>query len=248
MAEAETQAGLRQFTPEELKEFDGKEGRPAYVAYHGRVYDVTRSRLWRNGVHVRAHNAGEDLTSSMPAAPHDDDVMEGFEVVGRLVDPSEMEGAEEPKLPWPITFSLDNHLHPIAVHFPTALGSVASVFSLASLLFIGQDLYAGLQAAAFWSLMVCALASVPALITGWVSWYFNYSAVWTPIYRIKWTGTVVLLVLCAVALLVKFAALGGLSVAQPSGTAFWAYNAILVLITADVIVLGHYGGKITFPS
>jgi len=33
----------RKFTLEELGKFDGKEGRQAYVAYKGEVYDVTDS-------------------------------------------------------------------------------------------------------------------------------------------------------------------------------------------------------------
>ena len=34
---------MKEFTLEELAEFDGREGRPAYVAYDGMVYDVTES-------------------------------------------------------------------------------------------------------------------------------------------------------------------------------------------------------------
>ena len=32
------------FTEESLARFDGRDGRPAYVAYQGKVYDVTGSR------------------------------------------------------------------------------------------------------------------------------------------------------------------------------------------------------------
>jgi hypothetical protein len=28
----------------------------------------------------------------------------------------------------------------------------------------------------------------------------------------------------------------------------WVYVVLLVLVAANVAVLGHYGGKITFPS
>ena len=32
---------------EELAEKDGKEGRPVYIAYKGRIYDVSGSKLWK---------------------------------------------------------------------------------------------------------------------------------------------------------------------------------------------------------
>ena len=43
------------------------------MLYRGKVHDVTASRLWRNGKHVNAHFAGNDLTSSMAAAPHEEE-------------------------------------------------------------------------------------------------------------------------------------------------------------------------------
>jgi len=247
MADIAQSEQARRFTEEELKQYDGKEGRPAYVAYRGKVYDVTTSKLWRNGVHVRAHSAGEDLTSAMPAAPHDDDVFEGMVLVGTLVLEEEEPEARAPS--W-VTWSLDNHWHPIAVHFPTALGAICAVFGLASLPFYGSlsGLYEGFQHAAFLCLLVCLLGSIPSIITGWISWYYNYSGVWTPIYRIKWGGSIVLVILAGTAVALKFAILGGVSVAEPSGGPFWVYTGLQVLVAANVTVLGHYGGKITFPS
>jgi predicted heme/steroid binding protein len=74
----------RKFTLDELGKFDGKEGRPAYVGYKGKVYDVTESSQWIGGDHL-GHVAGEDLTEQMEIAPHDQDVMERMTVVGVLV-------------------------------------------------------------------------------------------------------------------------------------------------------------------
>jgi predicted heme/steroid binding protein len=53
---------MKEFTLEELAEFDGKDGRPAYVAYEGGVYDVTESAMWGDGDHEGAHEAGRNLT------------------------------------------------------------------------------------------------------------------------------------------------------------------------------------------
>ena len=74
----------RVFTTEELAAFDGKEGRAAYVAYGGKVYDVTGSIMWEDGEHEDEHSAGVDLTDDMDFAPHVEDVLEPFPVVGTI--------------------------------------------------------------------------------------------------------------------------------------------------------------------
>jgi predicted heme/steroid binding protein/uncharacterized membrane protein len=237
--------GERGFTLEELKQFDGKEGRPAYIAYDGKVYDVTGSKLWRNGVHVRQHNAGEELTAAMPAAPHDASVMEKVTLIGIVVEAQDAEA--EPKIPWPFTLSLDNHWHPILTHFPTALGAVAPFFALASLLFIGKPLYGTLQQAAFVNLVICFLASIPALLTGWLSWYYNYKARMNTIYWMKWSFSIGLILLSVATLLTWWLGLGAQLVPAPAGAAFWAYTVLLVLHAPVVVILGHYGGKIVYP-
>lgn len=75
---------MKDFTAAELATFDGKEGRRAYVAYHGVVYDVTESAMWGDGDHEGAHTAGHDLTAEHDDAPHDVYVT-GFPEVGKLV-------------------------------------------------------------------------------------------------------------------------------------------------------------------
>src|SRR3972149_1688391 len=45
---ARRMGGERRFTIQELKEYDGKEGKPAYMAFNGRVYDVSNSPIWEN--------------------------------------------------------------------------------------------------------------------------------------------------------------------------------------------------------
>ncbi len=53
----------RSFTPEELAYYDGKEGRPAYVAVNGIVYDVSSLARWAGGNHFGL-SAGRDLSSA----------------------------------------------------------------------------------------------------------------------------------------------------------------------------------------
>ncbi len=75
---------MKDFTPDELATFDGKEGRAAYVAYKGVVYNVTESGMWGDGDHEAMHFAGVDLTSEHDDAPHDVYITD-FPEVGRLV-------------------------------------------------------------------------------------------------------------------------------------------------------------------
>lgn len=74
----------KSFTQEELTRYDGKDGEAAYVAYEGRVYDVTDSAMWENGTHEFEHEAGEDHSEAMMDAPHLAEVMDRFPVVGIL--------------------------------------------------------------------------------------------------------------------------------------------------------------------
>jgi predicted heme/steroid binding protein len=74
----------KKFTNAELKQFNGKDGKPAYVGYKGKVYDVTESYQWVDGEHL-GHMAGEDLTEQMDIAPHSEEVMERMKTVGVLV-------------------------------------------------------------------------------------------------------------------------------------------------------------------
>lgn len=74
-----------ELTSEELAGFDGSEGRPAYVAYQGKVYDVSGSRLWKGGSHFKKHAAGMDMTDVLKMAPHGEDRLLRMPVTGRLV-------------------------------------------------------------------------------------------------------------------------------------------------------------------
>lgn len=76
---------LRKFTLEELKQFDGREGRPAYIAFKGKVYDVTDSYLWLDGDHQGQHVAGKDLTDEISFAPHGEETLERVKQIGELV-------------------------------------------------------------------------------------------------------------------------------------------------------------------
>jgi predicted heme/steroid binding protein len=63
---------------------NGQDKPEIWVALDGLIYDVTESRLWKNGKHYE-HWAGQDLTEELKDAPHTDKVFAKFRVVGLLV-------------------------------------------------------------------------------------------------------------------------------------------------------------------
>ena len=76
---------LREFTLQELSQYNGKNGRPAFIACQGKVYDVTRSFHWKKGEHQVLHRAGNDLTVALIDAPHGVEFLLKFPVVGELL-------------------------------------------------------------------------------------------------------------------------------------------------------------------
>lgn len=77
---------LIELTLTELAEFDGREGRNAYIAVDGFIYDVTGSPRWRNGSH-NGYQAGQDLTPFIDQiSPHGRGVLSRMPRIGRLVE------------------------------------------------------------------------------------------------------------------------------------------------------------------
>jgi predicted heme/steroid binding protein len=74
----------RKFTLEELKQYDGKNGKPAYIAYQGKVYEIPQNGLWSDGEHMGLHEAGKDLTEEMELAPHREEVLQKAKLIGVL--------------------------------------------------------------------------------------------------------------------------------------------------------------------
>jgi len=75
----------RKVTKQELEENNGKNGKPAYFAYKGKVYDVTESSFWIDGDHLGMHQAGRDLTEELEMAPHREENFSRVKLVGDLV-------------------------------------------------------------------------------------------------------------------------------------------------------------------
>jgi predicted heme/steroid binding protein/uncharacterized membrane protein len=245
-------AEQRVFTREELRTYDGKEGRPVYVAYQDKVYDVSTSKMWKTGTHMRQHAAGQDLTAALPAAPHTADVLERFPQVGVLEPlPATQEPApprERPYTHLPRSLAsllervpfLERHPHPMTVHFPI-------VFMIAAPLFALLYLWTGVESFEITSAHILAAGvffNLVGLFTGLVTWWINYMA--RPMRQIivKIVLTIVMCVAAGVALawrLVDPALLTG-----PGGPNT-LYLALLLSLLPLVVVVATIGANLTFP-
>ena len=122
---------MKEFDEKELSEYTGRNGKPVYIAYKGKIYDVSQSKLWRTGFHMKRHHAGEDLTADIQAAPHGIEVFEKFPQVGVL-----KKEVAEIKIPRPLAWLitrvpfLRRHPHPMTVHFPIVFGLSTTAFNL----------------------------------------------------------------------------------------------------------------------
>ncbi len=63
---------------------NGTDKEEIWIAYQGKIYDVTESRYWKKGKHYE-HFAGQDLTDELSDAPHTAWVFEHLTIVGILI-------------------------------------------------------------------------------------------------------------------------------------------------------------------
>ncbi len=225
---------------EDLKQFDGKAGHPAYFAYKGKVYDISGSKLWKNGTHLNRHHAGEDLTDFLSMAPHAEEVLQQCEVVGTLDD----EIAEDISIDrmevlrdWYRRF----HPHPVTLHYPMGLFYFAAFMQLLYLVFRVSSF----EHSAFYAFVGGTLTTIPAGLSGMFSWWVNYQMTLTRIFRTKIIFTLVMLVFGISGCILRF-----LYPEISSGTSplSLGYNALLFLNVPVLTIVAFNGGKITWPS
>ena len=233
---------MKAFTFEELASFNGKDGRPVYVAFQGRVYDVTRSRLWSTGSHMKRHLSGKDLAGEISAAPHGPEVLDRYPQVGILQGgtPEELK-----HLPSWLQNLLEQfpfakrHPHPMVVHFPIAFLMAASLFMLLTFLFRNPSL----ETSAFYLLLLGTIATPVAVFTGFLTWWINYLAKPNSLVRKKIYFSFALFALELFLVLWR-----GFCPTISSQQVHPLYVVLMLALTPLVGLIGYYGGQLTFPA
>ena len=77
-------------TLEELTQYNGTNGKPAYVAVDGIIYDVSPIKAWKKGKHKGRHKAGAELGEEIKKqSPHGLKVLKRLKIVGKVVPASD---------------------------------------------------------------------------------------------------------------------------------------------------------------
>ncbi len=74
----------KSFTKEELSKYNGKNGKPSYVAVNGVVYDVSSVVAWQNDTHF-GMIPGNELTSDFNACHPGSERLTTLPMVGKLI-------------------------------------------------------------------------------------------------------------------------------------------------------------------
>ncbi|MDX9822077.1 MAG: cytochrome b5 domain-containing protein [Syntrophales bacterium] len=231
---------MKEFDPETIRQFDGKEGRPVYVVHEGRVFDVTGSKLWKTGLHMNRHAAGRDLTADLEAAPHGAEMLDRYPQVGTLRNeadvavPRAVEALLE-RFPF-----LRRHPHPMTVHFPIAFMVSPGLFYLQYLL----SGVTGFETPSFFCLGAGILFPVPGMRTGFLTWWLNYQARPLRPVRIKIISSAVLATVSLCAFLLRLLFPGA---AHSSPGISMLYLLLLLSLIPIVSVIGWFGATLTFP-
>jgi predicted heme/steroid binding protein/uncharacterized membrane protein len=229
---------MKEFTAEELLSFNGKDVNPAYIAFQGKVYDVTKSPLWAKGLHMKMHTSGRDLSAEISAAPHGVEVLERYPQIGFLKKgpPTELE-----HLPSFIQNLIQEfptarrHPHPVLVHFPIAFLTGSSLFILLHLLSQNPSF----ELTSFYLLILGSISSPFTVATGLFTWWVNY--------RLKLSHFIKRKIQLSILLLIFEMVLLPWRSFQPEISSP-LYFVMVLLLTPIVFLLGYYGGKMTFPT
>lgn len=235
---------MKNYTPEELADQNGGEDKPALVAVDGKVYDVSASKRWIRGNHMKRHQAGRDLTDEIQGAPHGTEVLDRVAMVGNYVPASRelsvgLKGKIDAWLDEHPFFR--RHPHPAVVHYPVGMLSVAPVFYFVGLA-TGS---ARTEWAAYCSLIIGLLSIPAAMTTGYFTWWMNYDTSDSPIIRMKrrlaWIALFVGIFSCSVRTILVVDPL------RITDIFVMIYLSTLLILAVLASYVGFLGGKLTFP-
>ena len=233
---------MKEYSPQELAEYNGQDGKAIYVVHGEKVYDVSESKLWKGGVHMGRHNAGTDLTTDIQAAPHGTEVFERYPQVGTL----KKEKAPEVRLPKFAAWLLETnpffrrHPHPMTVHFPIVFFLANPFFNILYLL-TGEGSF---ETTALHCLAGGILFGVVAIITGVFTWWYNYMAKMMKPIAVKIPLSAALIVTAIIVFVWRLVDPEVMTGPQGANTVY----LFLVLAFVPIIsVIGWFGATMTFP-
>jgi len=237
-------ATKREFSREELAVHNAKDQPTVYIAHEGRVYDVSGSKMWKTGTHMKRHPAGTDLSRELAAAPHGPELLQRVPEVGTMKperDPMDEKVPEFLLSLFKMVPMLRRHPHPMTVHFPIAFCMVVPLFNFLYL-FSGEKSF---ETTAFHMLVVAILGAAVAMMTGPYTWWLNYGAKMSFNISMKMGASSLLFLLLLAGFFWRFS--------QPEVlVAAGASSRVYLLLTCSypllVSVLGWFGAKMTFPD
>lgn len=225
-----------------LAEFNGSAGNPIYIAYKEKVFDVSGSKMWKGGQHMRRHKAGGDLSDDLQAAPHGEEVFERYPqiaVLNREAEPAR-------SMPSLLSFLLERfpflerHPHPMTVHFPIVF-LLSTVFF--NFLYLITD-NVSFETTSFHCLIGGILFMPVAMLTGWFTWWLNYLAKPMKAVLIKIFCSFVVLFF---AVIIFYWRIINPDIAQTAGKERILYLGIILTFVPLISVIGWFGGGLTFP-
>jgi predicted heme/steroid binding protein/uncharacterized membrane protein len=233
---------MKEFNLEELAGYNGVNGKPVYIASSGKVYDVSESKLWRNGIHMKRHKAACDLTTDIQAAPHGKDVLERYPQVGVL----KKAAVEEREIPQPIAWIitrfpfLRRHPHPMTVHFPIAFMLSTTVFNLLYLI----SGIKSFETTALHCLGGGIIFTVVAITTGLYTWWLNYMAKMLKPVKIKIPLSLIMLALAIIIFVWRIKVPDVLDSLRGVG---FVYLLLVISLSVIITIIGWNGAAMTFP-
>jgi predicted heme/steroid binding protein/uncharacterized membrane protein len=233
---------MKEFEIEALAEYDGKDGKPVYIVHQGRVFDVSQSKLWKGGLHMKRHHAGMDLTVDFGGAPHGTEVFERYPQVGVI----RKQEAPEREMPEVLSNLLERfpmlrrHPHPMTVHFPIVFMLSATMFNI---LFLITGV-ASFETTALHCLGAGVAFTPLVMITGLYTWWLNYMAKPITPVKLKILLSIGLLIISVIAFVWRAAVPDVLHSFTPMSA---VYFVLILALTPLVVIIGWFGANLTFP-
>lgn len=257
-------------TKEQLKEYNGQNGKPAYIGYKGKVYDISKSDFWTGGEHMGRFKAGEDLTDSIDMSPHGEKNIFRYEEVDILEDGTEKQSNSETVVPDTESMLSDmdkkmmkkrkwyrkNHPHPKVIHFSIGMYGFSFFVQLLACV-VDKETATFLAASSLLSTIFGTLFLLPAIASGALSFYINYNGFANSVLKQKMIGSVILIITGVAAVLIGISEIFDAVYMENSGmlttsviyTPLKSIYTVFTLINMAVVTfIAANGGKLTWPQ